>query len=59
VESSEASVGGQGTVEKKPLAKVEGRGEIIRADGTRIPFFLTGETELSEADLRQHLKVED
>ena len=59
MESGAASVGGQAAVEKKPLAKVEGRGEIIRADGTRIPFFLTGETELSEADLRQHLKVED
>jgi len=59
MESSEASVGGQAAVEKKPRAKVEGRGEIIRADGTRVPFFLTGETEVPEAEVRKLFKLED
>jgi len=55
-----ASVGGQGAVVRKAqAAKIHGIGEIIRKDGTRVPFELHGETHVSEAETREILKVED
>jgi len=59
---SAVSVGGQGRVIKKAQAKpaqVHGFGEIIRKDGTRVPFELIGETHLSEAETRAILKTEE
>lgn len=38
-------------------AEIAGKGEIIRKDGTKVPFEFVGKTTLSEQELRK--KIED
>ncbi len=53
-------MGGSGTVTPKAqAARVEGKGKIVRKDGTIVEFELHGSTHLSEQELRDQLKLED
>lgn len=62
VGADSASVVGHGDVVRKVHANpatFHGVGEIVRKDGTRVPFVLTGETSLTEAEVRKTLLSEE
>lgn len=40
---------------KKPKARLEAVGEIIRKNGERVPIKLYGDTEMSKKELEEHL----